>query len=66
MGQQEIINLLEKKDEWMTARELSEELKSSLNLIYARLKVLLRFGEILCKEESTNYRYRTLKKYKAK
>lgn len=66
MGQQEVLKVLERNGNWMTAREIQAKLKGSgLSLVYARLNSMIKFNEIFCKEIKTP-RYKALKIYKAK
>jgi len=64
MGQSEVINLLEKSKEWITAEEITNKLKTNGRVVRRVLMVLFRFDEILrerCKN-SAHFKY----VYKAK
>ena len=59
MGQQEIITLLEKKEEWVTAEEIADKLNSNGRIVRRALMVLFRFKEVLrekCKN-SKHFKY---------
>jgi len=46
MGQAEIIEILKKKDNWMSIDEINSSLKNSKAVISARLNRLLKFNEV--------------------
>ncbi len=50
MTQQNVYNLLKKKDEWMTAKEIAKILKISSGSVTSSLNRLLKHGEIMKKE----------------
>ena len=45
MGQQEIIQLLEKRNSWITAKEITEKLNVNGRIVRRALMVLVRFNE---------------------
>ena len=64
MGQSEVINLLEKKKEWITAEEITNKLKTNGRVVRRALMVLFRYNEVFRKKckDSTHFKY----VYKAK
>lgn len=65
MGSAEIIKVLEKSEEWMTAREIAEITKISIPTISRTLKRLTVRGEILRTESFPKtrqvvYKYRAI------
>ncbi len=58
MGQQEVINLLEKSNEWNTAEEITNKLKTNGRVV-RRVLVLFRYNEIFRKKckDSTHFKY---------
>ena len=62
IGQGECIRLLEKKGDWMTAKEISEELEQGITLVCRSLKKLHDNKEVLrtniMKGRLTKYQWR--------
>jgi len=59
MGQQEVIKLLEKNNDWIDSYEISEKLKHDPRNVRRALKVLSKYGEVLRKvcKESKHFKY---------
>ncbi len=59
MGQSEVIGLLEKKKEWITAEEITNKLKTNGRIVRRALMVLFRYNEIFRKKckDSTHFKY---------
>ncbi len=64
MGQQEIIQLLEKRNSWITAKEITEKLNVNGRIVRRALMVLVRFNEVLRKRLKNNYRFEYIYKLK--
>ena len=54
MGQSECLKFLEKKDVWLTARELSKEFSQKPSVVIQSLNRLAKHGEILMKKVKVN------------
>ncbi len=52
MTQQNVYNLLKKKDEWMTAKEIGKILKLSNGSVTSSLNRLLKHKEVMKKDNS--------------
>lgn len=50
MGQQEVIEVLEKSETPLSRREIAEKIKAHPNLVSLHLRKLLLHGEVKCKE----------------
>jgi predicted transcriptional regulator len=46
MGQEEIINYLEKKGGWVSSKDIQRELKTSISSVMISLRRLFKFGEV--------------------
>ena len=59
MGQQEVINILEKNKEWNTAEEIANQLNADGRVVRRALMVLFRFDEVLRKKckNSSHFKY---------
>ncbi len=59
MGQAEVIKVLEKKDDWITAEEIANKLKVNRRVVGRALLVLFRYNEVLRKrcKDSYNFKY---------
>lgn len=46
MGQQDVLNVLNQKQDFMTAEEISEICDSAYGCVIRALKVMLKYGEV--------------------
>ena len=64
MGQQEVINLLEKKKEWITAKEIGSKLDINGSAVRRALMVLFRCNEVLRKKFKNKIHFEYIYKLK--
>ena len=55
MGQEEIYNLMKKKDEWLSCREISEFVGTSMSTASTSLRKLHHQKDVLRKDRETKY-----------